>query len=232
MGAENATESPESSPVARTRSLWRNRDFQLLFVGSLTSVTGSEISAVAYPLLVLAVTGSSARAGLVGFAEAVAAVLAGLPAGALVDRWNKRTVLVVSDLLRLLAVASIPLALAAGRLGTAQIVATAVVVGAGRAFFYPARSVAVRRTVPPEQLPAALSQDQARTAAGGLVGPPLGGALFGLGRALPFVADAVSFGVGMLCVLAVRTPLRVDPVDRPDPSSRPSLRAEIREGFG
>ncbi|HEY9472527.1 MAG TPA: MFS transporter, partial [Mycobacteriales bacterium] len=151
--------------------LWRNRDFQLLFAGSLTSVVGSEIAAIAYPLLVLAVTGSPAQAGLVAFAETAAAVLVGLPAGALVDRWNKRAVMVTTDGLRLVAAGSIPLALAADRLTLAQIVAVAAVTGAAGSFFYPARMVAVRRTVPPDQLPAALSQNQARVAIGSLVGP-------------------------------------------------------------
>lgn len=208
--------------------LWRNRDFQLLFAGSLTSVVGSEIAAIAYPLLVLAVTGSPARAGLVAFAETAAAVLVGLPAGALVDRWNKRAVMVTCDALRLVAAGSIPLALATNRLSLTQIVAVAAVTGAAGSFFYPARMVAVRRTVSADQLSAALSQNQARVAIGTLIGPSAGGALFGLGRALPFLADAVSFGVSLLSVLAIRTPLRVEPDSG---SPRRGLRADITEGL-
>lgn len=210
------------------RPLWRNWDFQLLFVGSLTSVVGSEIAAIAYPLLVLAVTGSPAQAGLVAFAETLAAVLTGIPAGALVDRWNKRAVLVTVDAIRLVAAASIPVTLATDRLTLAQIVVVAAVIGAGRSFFVPARGVAIRRAVPPEQLSTALSQNEARGAAANLVGPAAGGALFGLGRSLPFLADAISFAVSLLCVLGVRTPLGVEPGSQPE---RRDIRADIAEGF-
>ena len=220
--------SDRASTEHATPPLWRNRDFQLLFAGSLTSVVGSEIAAIAYPLLVLAVTGSPAQAGLVAFAETAAAVLVGLPAGALVDRWNKRAVMVTCDALRLVAAGSIPLALAANRLSLTQIVAVAAVTGAAGSFFYPARMVAVRRTVSADQLSAALSQNQARVAIGALVGPSAGGALFGLGRALPFLADAVSFGVSLLCVLGIRTPLRVEPDGS---TGQRRLGAEITEGF-
>lgn len=84
VGGVDGADRADAEPA--TRPLWRNWDFQLLFVGSLTSVVGSEIAAIGYPLLVLAVTGSPAQAGLVAFAETLSAVLAGLPAGALVDR--------------------------------------------------------------------------------------------------------------------------------------------------
>lgn len=87
MGRRNRLKRTTAAAGTRAaRPLWRNWDFQLLFAGSLTSVIGSEVSAIAYPLLVLAVTGSPAQAGVVAFAETAASVLLGLPAGALVDR--------------------------------------------------------------------------------------------------------------------------------------------------
>ena len=67
-----------------------NRDFRLLWLGSVVSVLGSRASAIAYPLLVLALTGSPADAGLVGFTATIPYLLWQLPAGALVDRWNRK----------------------------------------------------------------------------------------------------------------------------------------------
>lgn len=88
--------------------------------------------------------------------------------------------------------------------------------------------VAIRRTVPAAQLSTALSQNEARSATANLVGPAAGGALFGLGRSLPFLVDAVSFGVSLLCVLGIRTPLRVETGTEP---GQHSVRADIAEGF-
>ena len=78
-----------------------------------------------------------------------------------------------------------------------HIFAVAVVNGVCDAFFGPARATAIRGVVPPEQLPTAYSQEEARTHAAGLVGPPLGGALYGLGRAFPFVVDLISYVVSL-----------------------------------
>ncbi|MGH3047445.1 MAG: MFS transporter [Gaiellaceae bacterium] len=66
--------------------LRRNRDFQLLWSGQAVSVLGSRMSSIAYPLLVLALTGSPAKAGIVGFAGTIPYFLAPLVAGVLVDR--------------------------------------------------------------------------------------------------------------------------------------------------
>jgi hypothetical protein len=65
--------------------LWRNRDFQLLWGGQADSVLGSQTSKIAYPLLVLAMTGSPAKAGIAGFAAMLGYLLFPLPAGALAD---------------------------------------------------------------------------------------------------------------------------------------------------
>ena len=76
------------------RGLWRNRDWLLLWSGQLVSSAGTRVSLLAFPLLTLAVTGSPAQAGIITAARGVPSTLLALPAGALIDRWNrKRTVL-------------------------------------------------------------------------------------------------------------------------------------------
>src|SRR6476646_11840674 len=67
--------------------LRRNRDFILLWSGQVVSTLGSEVSGLAFPRLVLSLTGSPAQAGIVGFARGLPYLLVYLPAGALVDRW-------------------------------------------------------------------------------------------------------------------------------------------------
>src|SRR5262245_38318900 len=106
-------------------SLWRHRDFLLLWGGQALSDVGGAISLLAYPLLVLALTHSPAQAGFVAALRALPAMLLSLPAGALVDRWDRRRVMLACDLVRALSIVSLPVALGFGALTIWQLYATA-----------------------------------------------------------------------------------------------------------
>jgi MFS family permease len=115
--------------------LRRNRDFQLLWSGQVVSDIGSRVAMVAFPLLVLAVTGSPAKAGLTMFAETIPMLLLMLPAGAVADRRNRKHVMLTADTARALAMGSLAVALALDALTYPHIVLVAVVEGVGFAFF-------------------------------------------------------------------------------------------------
>ncbi|MDQ3874927.1 MAG: MFS transporter [Actinomycetota bacterium] len=208
--------------------LRRNRDFLLLWSGLAVSVLGSRISATAYPLLVLALTGSPADAGLVGFLATLPWLLFQLPAGALVDRWDRRRVMLVADAARGLALASVVAALATGRLALWQLMVVAFLEGTLFVFFNLAEHAAVRHVVPRTQLPTALSQNEARVRGAGLLGQPLGGVLFDLGRAMPFLADALSYAVSFVSVSLIRSRFRDETEEEPGALRR--LPSEIGEG--
>ena len=174
-------------------SLRRNRDFVLLESGELLSAIGTQMSAIAYPLLVLAFTGSPSKAGIVTFARFVPLALFGLLAGVAADRWNRKRVMLTADVVQALAISVLVAAIAADQLTVALVAAVAFVEGTGAAFFGIAATGALRAVVPRRQLPAAAGTVQARLAIVRLAGPPLGGALFGIARALPFVADVISY---------------------------------------
>lgn len=91
--------------------LHRNRNFVLLWVGQAFSLTGSAASSLAYPLLVLALSGSATAAGLVGAAGAAGRVVFQLPAGAWADRWDRRYVMIVSDAIGLCVAAVVAVGL-------------------------------------------------------------------------------------------------------------------------
>lgn len=202
--------------------LGRNRDFILLQGGQLLSSAGSESTAIAYPLLVLALTGSPGKAGLVAFARLLPFALFGLPAGMAADRFDRRAVMIAADGVRALAVAGLGAAILLGAVAFWQIPVVAFVEAAGTALFRPAAAGALRSVVPATQLPAAVGAQQARVAAVGIAGPPLGGALFGLGRAVPFLADAASYAFSVVSLLLMRTPFQEPRADE---------RARIAEGF-
>jgi MFS family permease len=206
--------------------LWRNRDFVLLQSGQLFSTAGTQATQIAYPLLVLALTHSPSRAGVVGFASVVPYALFALLAGVAVDRWNRRLLMLTADGARIAAIGSLVAALALDRVTFAHIAIVAFVEGTAFVFFNIAEVGALRSVVPAPQLPDAAAAEQARFATVTLVGPSAGGALFGLGRALPFVADLASYAFSIVSLLLIRTPFQESRV-----ADTASMRAQIAEGF-
>jgi MFS family permease len=203
--------------------LRHNREFVLLWSGQALSGLGSQVSLVAYPLLVLAVTGSPAKAGVVGFANTVPVVVLALPAGVLADRVNRKRLMVTCDGLRALALASIPGALIAGSVPYGLIVAVAFVDGAGFTVSYVAERGALRQLVAPERLGDAVARNESRIFGAMLAGPPLGGLLFGIGRAVPFLVDAISYAASTVSMLLIRSQFQETRTE-----AEP---AEVREGL-
>jgi MFS family permease len=206
-------------------ALRHNRDFVLLQAGQLLSTLGGSFTSVAYPLLILGLTGSPAKAGLVSAARIVGAPLLILPAGIAADRLDRRRIMLAADAVRALAVASIALLVALHPVFW-PLPLLAFVEGAGEAFFAACSSGALRSVVPADQLPEAISVQTGRTAVVGIAGPPAGGALFGIGRAIPFAADAASYLFSFASLAALRTPLQEA---RAHESAR--LRERLAEGF-
>ncbi|MFE4830659.1 MFS transporter [Streptomyces sp. NPDC056672] len=193
--------SPPDGPVT---PLHRNRDFMLLWSGSAVSIVGSTASTVAYPLLVLALTGSASDAGIAGFFALLPTLLFQLPAGALVDRWNRKRLMIWCDVLRCVGAASIVAALALGELRLAHILLVGFAEGTLSVFYGLAAHAAVPNVVGPGQLRQALSRNEARGRAATMLGTPLGGILFGVGRSVPFLLDAVSYLAALVTLLFVR----------------------------
>ncbi len=216
----------EATAADRPRPLRRNRDFALLWTGQAVSMLGSRITSIAIPLLVLSMTGSPARAGVVGFFGTLPYLLVQLPAGGLVDRLDRRHTMVACDAVRAVALASVPAAIWAGHVTVAHLSIVAFVDGALAVVFGLAENAALPKVVPPSQLTEAIAQNEARERGAALAGQPLGGVLYQLAHALPFVADAISYGISIVTLLLIRTPFRVEPTTEREPMHR-----EIREGF-
>ncbi len=184
------------------------------------------MSGIAYPLLVLAMTGSPATAGVVGFLGRLPYILFQLPAGAIVDRVNRRRLMIGCDVGRMLAIGSIPLAGFLGMLSVAQIAVVAFIEASLFVMFRLAETSAVRMVVHPEQHATALSQNEARIRAANLLGVPIGGFLFDLGRTLPFLADAVTYLISLVTLVLIRAPF-----EEARTAERRHVLVEIREGF-
>ena len=198
----------------------------LLQAGQLLSNAGTQTTAIAYPLLVLALTHSPAQAGLVSFARTLPAALFALPAGVLADRFGRRRLMIAADCVRAAVVAALAAVIALGSLAFWELPVAAFVEGLGATVFAAAQVGALRAVVPAKQLPAAAGAETGRNAVVGLAGPPLGGALFEVARALPFVVDAVSYGFSTVSLLAMRTPFE----ETADRITEP-LGRRLAEGF-
>lgn len=186
--------------------LRRNRDFVLLQAGQFLSSAGTQSTTIAYPLLVLALTHSPAKAGIVAFARALPYALLALPAGLGADHFRRKRLMIAADAVRVLAIGGLAALVLLHHAAFWVVPTVAFVEGAGATLFAAATAGALRAVVPPRQLPAASSVLTGRQAAVQLAGPPLGGVLFGLARALPFLVDAVSYAFSTGSLLAMRTP--------------------------
>jgi len=129
------------------RALWRNRDYMLLWSGQAVSRVGGRVSDLALPLLILALTRSPAQAGLLGAAGTVPSLLLSLPAGAFIDRWDRKRTMIACDIGRAVLIGSVPVAFALGRLAVPQLYLVAIMQGVLSTFFGLAQSSALARIV-------------------------------------------------------------------------------------
>ena len=113
--------------------LRRNLRFQTLWMGMTASTIGVSVADVAYPLIILALTGSPALAGLFAAVQAVGMLVAGLPAGSLADRYDGRVIVIVTEAARAAVTAGVVMALVAGWLSLPLLLVAAALLGAGQA---------------------------------------------------------------------------------------------------
>ena len=198
----------------------------MLLTGELLSGFGSALTGIAYPLLVLALTHSPAKAGAVAFVRLLPNATFGLLAGVAADRWNRKWLMIGADAVRAVAVAALAAVILLDRVAFWQILVVAFVSGACGTLFLAAQPGALRAVVPRWQLPAAVAAGRARISVVGIVGPPVGGGLFQLGRAVPFVGDAASYTFSIVSLLFVRAPFQES---RERDTAR--FRAQLAEGF-
>jgi MFS family permease len=212
--------------MGRDISLRRNRDYMLVWAGQGVSELGSQISTVAYPLLVLALTHSPAKAGVVGLAATLPLPLLALPAGMLADHLDRKRLMLACDAIRAAALAALTIAVFSGSIAYGVVAAVAFVDGALMTVSFVTQRGVLRRLVAPDQLSAAVAQNESVFYASSIIGPPIGGLLFAITRALPFLADALSYAFSATATLLTRARFQVDRRE-----GRGSLAAEFTSGL-
>jgi MFS family permease len=210
-------------------SLLRNRDFDLLWAGQTVSRVGTEVSVLAIPLIAIQILHATTfEVGSLTAVETLPFLVVGLPAGAWVDRMRRRRVLIVADIGRLVALGSIPVASALASVTLAHLFVVAFVTGVFTVFFDVAYQSYLPELVERGQLVDGNAKLAASESTAHVVGPGIGGALISwLGASTAVVADALSYAISFVCLIAIRTPAEV-----PDRGENPtSLVTDIREGL-
>jgi DHA3 family macrolide efflux protein-like MFS transporter len=218
-----------------------NGPFSAMWLGQVVSSLGDRVHQVALVFLVTRATNSSPLAlGLVFAAMTVPSFLVGPVAGALVDRWDRKRVMVGSDLIRAAIVVTIPLA---SMVHIGLVVALVFVLAVVSSFFRPARVAAMPQVVADEDLLTANSAMFIADTASDLVGYGLGGlfvAFLGPALALAFWLDGASYLASAVLVAAVAIPRLVPAVGAGGAGgagsagsavAAPSLRAELATGW-
>ncbi|KAB2588097.1 MFS transporter [Streptomyces arboris] len=182
-----------------------NRDFRLLWLSGLFAVLGGQMSALALPLLILRTTGSAVQAGAVGTVSVCALLVTMLPGGVMADRVERRRLMRLCDAGSLAAVTALTIAVWYGHAPMVLVLLVATSGAVLSSIYAPAAFGLMRAVVPPDQMGTATARLQARTATVKMVGPLVGGALFGIHEVLPFAAQFLGLLLSTLCIALVRT---------------------------
>ena len=203
--------------------------FRWLWAGQTASVLGSAVSGLAIPTIAIVGLGAAPFAvSVLSTVQFAAFPLLGLVAGVWVDRWSRRTTMLAADVVRALALASIPVAATAHVLGFPQLLAVAACVGVASVFFEVAYQSLVPSVVEPDQLDRANARLEFTNSAAQIAGSGLAGALIAfVGAPLAVVVDAASYVVSVLTLAA----LRVRETHRDEGAAHQPFLTELREGI-
>jgi MFS family permease len=203
--------------------LWRDRNFGTYWIAQSLSVAGDSFAYIAVPLLVLQATGSVARMGLLTAVAGAASVVAGVFGGVLVDRLDRRTLMIIADLARLVLYGLVPLAWLAGPQVWLLFVVLPLCEAIGMVFQI-ASVTAVRNLVDRDRITEANGRLQATYAAVGVAGPLLAGVLsarFGPTAAIAINAASFTLSAAGLWLVRLRQPAGSAEAAGPAPRERP-----------
>jgi MFS family permease len=210
--------------------LRRSRDYRLLWFGELISETGRQITAVAVYIQVFRLTGSPGAVGIVGLVQLVPLVLTSIAGGAIVDRVDRRKLLMVSQVGLAAASAMLLLGALAGDPPLVLVYGASGLSAAFGGLDFPTRAAIVPNLVTRDQLPSAIALNQVMFNATMIVGPAVAGLVVArLGLPWAYGLDLATYGATLVAAALMRPqPPRSS---RSPEDERPSGLAAIGEGF-
>ncbi|MGB3258921.1 MAG: MFS transporter [Ornithinimicrobium sp.] len=212
----------------RRRTLWHHRDFRLIWAGDTVSVFGMQVVGLAIPIMAVQLLSASAfQMGLLSALEMLAFLLISLPAGAWVDRWRKKRVIVLGDLGRAAVLLLLPLAWALDVLAMWQLYAVALVSGAITVFFDVANQSYLPEIVDGDQIAEGNGKLSASQQTAGVLGPAAGAAVIrAVGSPMAVALTSACMAASSLLVS------RVEHKETPKPrEGRRPMRSEVAQGM-
>lgn len=219
----------------------RLRNFRLLWIGSLISFVGAQLTLIAFPWLVLMLTGDPVAMGTVFALSSIPRVVFMVFGGAFTDRFSARTVMIWSTVLRMGLMIALTVLVFGGSIQMSTVYIIALLFGVIDAFFWPASSAIVPRLVVTEQLPAANALIQGISQMSVMLGPVVAGLIIALfsgdaaegstdlrGIGFVFLLDSVSFLVSLLTLYLIS--LSTDSEPQP-PFTISSVFKSVLDGF-
>lgn len=209
------------------KPLWKNKDYLILLAGQTISNLGTSINQLAFPLLILYFTNSPFMAGVGIAIFALPTFLFGFFAGALVDRLDRKKVMIFCDVGRLIATGSIPILAFLGYLNVYLLFLFAFAEGTFGTFFSAAETAALLRIVGKKQLTSAISQNDAIVSTISSTGPSIGGFIYQfLGKTMPFLVDSISYLGSIISFFFIKSEFQKERT-----IEEKNIKNEIREGL-
>lgn len=202
-------------------TLWRHHDLRSLWAAETVSQAGTQVTQLALPVLAVGLLAATPfQLGVLTALESAAFLVIGLPAGAWVDRWRRKRVLVIADLVRAAVLVTVPVAYAAGRLELTQLFVVAAVTSTVTVLFDVAYQSYLPSLVDRDLIVDGNGKLETSRAVAQVAGPGAGGVLLRVvGAPWLLLADAVSFLGSALLLGRIRTPDAV-PAGGPTPAGR------------
>ncbi len=235
MTSETRPPAPRRSRRPRLPAVLRDEpQYRLLFAGQVLSILGDRVTMVVLPFAVLAVGGGVADVALVSVAQFIPFAVLALPAGVWADRYDRKRILITSDVARFACQLIAGLLLVTEQAHVAHLVVLAAVYGAADAFFAPAFTGLLPGTVAPVNLQPANALRGLSYSTGSIVGPVLGGLLVafagGPGGAMLF--DAATFAVSVACLVPLRPRVVAETLAGEDPEATTThFLTSLRKGW-
>src|SRR5512135_2633331 len=196
-----------SAPPASPFPALRHRNFRLFFFGQGTSLVGTWMQNVAQGWLVLQLTNSAYWVGLVSALGSLPVLLVSLPAGVFADRSHKRRVVTLTQSLSMIQALAIAVLIWTHRIELWHVAAAAVFLGLVNAFDIPTRQSFIFELVGKDDLGNAIALNSSAFNAARIVGPAVGGVLFGtVGIATCYFLDGLSYVAVVAALLLMRMP--------------------------
>ena len=213
------------------RSVLAHRDFSLLWSGQLVSNIGTAIASLALMFYAYALTGSAMAMAILAIAQTLPVVAFAGPIGVYIDQWNRKKIMVASDVVRAVTILLIPLTIYFPPVMPTiyWVYLLTFVYATANAWFFPARSASIPNLVEGDELVAANSLSQMTFQVVQLVVPPVGGILVALLAPDYFLAFAINSAAFAFSAVALQR-IKINLVPNRGADDKESLMAQIKQG--